>query len=909
MGKIIKLGEILKEIQPPKPPPQPPIYTCNVYIENVLTSVNGEIPVLFWEALYQRMSYEIPGAFFSQQFQNKHWDGRKHLFNKRHLTFPTGLFSILREVAADNRVELKVSDLRQKPSLGKSIPLIGISLRDYQLEAVDAILKKQRGMIRVATGGGKSLIAAELIGRLNIPTLVLIHKQDIFHQLVQTFKSSLGVKIGQIGCGIVYPEEITVGMIQTIHKAYGGSLKGVKDIDDDITVIPKPEIIKQFVERVGCVIVDEAHHCSCNIYDKVMRECGKAYYRVGFSATPFREDNADILLDAHTGARCVDLSASDLIVRGYLSKPTIYLWQFDHGRPTAYGYPHMYEQQVVNNIFRNRLVIKSVLKAMAAKKTSLVAVTRIEHGKLLEAMLKECVPGKVRFASGQIDSLERKQILADLNDRKIDVVIATTVFGEGIDCFNGETLVHTSQGVKEIANISKGDYVLGGSGTFEKVDNTIKKPYKGDLFSIKAAGMLPLKVTPNHPILAIPSKECIYKNSGTYTICHKCSIISCKDAFWKHYKKEWILAKDLKLNDLVAVKIPIFKKNIEKNIDIVPLLQKRKTFNIKSDKEKVWLRENSSTNRFLDLEDPDTYRLFGFFLSEGHADKGRVSFAFHTKETEYHKDIMQLGKRILGVNGIKIIKGNSTVIRFHRSWFKDIFDSLTDRTVNKKIPSFVFGASRECKGQLIKGMIQGDGHFCKKYSNGTIRYVSQSKKLIMQLRDLLLSEGIYGSIIFMKSNNTYGLNISGPYLSDLASLCKMNVYSSSKRKFKYHYSFEEGYIFVPIKTIETSHYDGFVYDVTLPESHSLSANGLIAHNCPSLDVLINAKANQSSVDSLQLIGRALRKTPTKNRVTIVDIYDDHCKYLGKHAKSRLNIYKTEPEFEIRKIKDENDLRF
>ena len=80
-------------------------------------------------------------------------------------------------------------------------------------------------------------------------------------------------------------------------------------------------------------------------------------------------------------------------------------------------------------------------------------------------------------------------------------------------------------------------------------------------------------------------------------------------------------------------------------------------------------------------------------------------------------------------------------------------------------------------------------------------------------------------------------------------------------------------------------------------------------DCPSLDVLVNAKANQSSIDSLQLVGRALRKTPTKDKVTVIDIYDDHCKYLGKHAKSRLKIYKSEPEFVIKKIKTPGDIIF
>jgi len=399
------------------------------------------------------MSYEVPGALYSQQFQNKHWDGRKKLFNKRGLSFPTGLFNHFRDACNAQGVSYDIDDTRIAPVLGERIPIKGIDLRDYQLEAADKALAKQRGMIRAATGAGKTEIIAELISRTNLPTLVLIHKQDIFHQLVERLEKRLGVPIGRIGCGEVAPQRITVGMIQTIHRAYGGTLQGLKDVENDKTEISKPELIKGVVENAQCVIIDECHHVAATIFGKVLVECKQAYYRWGFSASPFREDNADLLLDAHTGARCVDISASELIARGYLSKPTIYLYEFDHGRPNAFGYPHMYEQQVVNNTFRNKAVVRAALKAMAAGKTSLIAVTRIEHGRMLETMLKACAPGKIRFASGQIDSAERKKILADLNDRKIEIVIATTVFGEGIDCPSLDVLINAKANKSSIDSL------------------------------------------------------------------------------------------------------------------------------------------------------------------------------------------------------------------------------------------------------------------------------------------------------------------------------------------------------------------------------------------------------------------------------------------------------------------------
>ena len=403
---------------------------CTAHIGNIMTNITGDVPVEFWDALSFKMSYEVPGAQFSGVYRKGHWDGRKKLFNKRWLAFPTGLFNLFRETCDEFDIIYKVEDTRQVPNLGVPMILKNIQLRDYQIEAVETAFLKQRGMIRSATGSGKTEMIAGLLAKTNIPSLILIHKQDIFHQLVDRLGNRLGVPIGEIGCGKVYPQEITVGMIQTIHRAYGGTLRGLKDIDKDATTIPKPEIIKQFVNRVECVIIDECHHVAASIFGKVLSTCDKAYYRWGFSASPWREDNADLLLDAHTGAKCVDISATELINRGYLAKPTIYLYEYDHGRPSAFGYPHMYEQQVVKNTFRNKIV---------------------------------------GFASGQLSSTERRKILKDLNNKKINIAIATTVFGEGIDCPSLDMLINAKANKSAIDSLQLVGRALRKTKTKDKV--------------------------------------------------------------------------------------------------------------------------------------------------------------------------------------------------------------------------------------------------------------------------------------------------------------------------------------------------------------------------------------------------------------------------------------------------------
>ena len=78
----------------------------------------------------------------------------------------------------------------------------------------------------------------------------------------------------------------------------------------------------------------------------------------------------------------------------------------------------------------------------------------------------------------------------------------------------------------------------------------------------------------------------------------------------------------------------------------------------------------------------------------------------------------------------------------------------------------------------------------------------------------------------------------------------------------------------------------------------------VGMNFPELNVLINTKAQLSPVDWIQCLGRAMRKTPTKDTVTICDIFDYSCRYLTKHSNERLEILQQEPAFIIKQIDSE-----
>jgi superfamily II DNA or RNA helicase len=77
-------------------------------------------------------------------------------------------------------------------------------------------------------------------------------------------------------------------------------------------------------------------------------------------------------------------------------------------------------------------------------------------------------------------------------------------------------------------------------------------------------------------------------------------------------------------------------------------------------------------------------------------------------------------------------------------------------------------------------------------------------------------------------------------------------------------------------------------------------------NIPSMDVIIMAGGGKSNKQTIQRVGRALRKSKGKHIARIIDFYDADNGMLERHSKARMTTYKKEREFEIKPINKELD---
>lgn len=402
---------------------------------NNLTSKIENLPWDLEAVLKKNLSYEVPGAFFSPAMRNHGWDGRKYLYKKG--MFPTGLLRRVFDFCDGYNLPTTFEDLREKPKQGPPIPFSGELDHYSQQVPLEKAILAERGILRLPTGTGKTRLLCAIAARLNVPTLITTHRLDILEQIVEQAQDLLGVPIGVVQGKVREVRNITVGMLPSL----------VSCLDEGAHKRDATEVA-QFVETAGLWICDEAHHSASDTYFMLANRCFNAYWRYGLTATPYRTDNKTLLIEACLASKIVDITASDLIERKRLSRPYIWFIEWNAGQQKKQAsvvkqnialsgterYRKIKEEAIVRHPERNRIIVDIAVRRVKKGRTVLIAVTTIEHSRILYDLLKARLSEDVlRIAEGSVPKEIRKQYLQQLNEKKIMCVIATSVFGEGVN--------------------------------------------------------------------------------------------------------------------------------------------------------------------------------------------------------------------------------------------------------------------------------------------------------------------------------------------------------------------------------------------------------------------------------------------------------------------------------------------
>ena len=396
---------------------------ATITIHGSYSTLKGEFPR---SEVREELSFPVQGAEYSKAYQDGRWDGRKHLFNLRSGAFPTGLLRGLEGVLSASGVEYDVQDLRPIPAPSEAgFDLHGITFSypyDYQLETAKKMVEEKQGIVKVATGGGKTEIACAVTQYLGLRTLFLVPSRELMYQSQKRFMTRLGLtkkEVGIVGDGKWKP----------------GTMVTVASIDTLESRINEPEC-QQLLEDAEVLFLDECHGAGSNTYYTVATLC-PAYYRFGLSATPLdRTDGANMMLIAATGEMLCDIRLKFLVERGVCAGADIIFDKITEPvLKKNIRYPTAYKQGVTENFQLLEKVIQWTEVFTELGLNTLILVEQISHGKLIDDSLwtdaSQMIPHQ--FIHGTEDTETRKGALESFSNRNLPVLIASTILDQGVD--------------------------------------------------------------------------------------------------------------------------------------------------------------------------------------------------------------------------------------------------------------------------------------------------------------------------------------------------------------------------------------------------------------------------------------------------------------------------------------------
>ncbi len=319
------------------------------------------------------------------------------------------------------------------------------NIRDYQKTAIENVVQayvndhERKALVVLATGLGKTFVAAESLRRINlirkVRILVLAHTNPLVNQLEQAFwpflKPSQSTVVWN---GYEHPTEnelknsdMVFACVDTVNEA----VKRGKTYDFDV------------------ILVDECHHAGSATYQNVLSAYSvgtpDGSFLIGLTATPWRPDEADI--KAIFGDPRVSVDMVFGMKHGYLANVD-YRMHTDNidwnGLKNLNG-TSFSPKQINKSLFINQwddAVVEEFRKAWNEQTNprAIVFCGTIDHATTMRDKINAlgfcnaaAIFSVAKKSQERISLFEKNRILSDFSDGFINVICAVDIFNEGID--------------------------------------------------------------------------------------------------------------------------------------------------------------------------------------------------------------------------------------------------------------------------------------------------------------------------------------------------------------------------------------------------------------------------------------------------------------------------------------------
>jgi len=387
----------------------------------------------------------IENRWFNPLVRAKRWDGKISLYDWKNQTIPIGLFPQFIKFCQKFGYQYKVNFNREEilndisdDEFEKFYDAIfadtSYSPRDYQDECIKKSLRMKRGVIECPTASGKSLIIYSIIrfllGIAEGKILLIVPNISLVNQMFSDFKD-YGWKYCESNCALVF------------HKS--------KRINWECPVIISTwqSIYKRGIDFFGkfqAVIVDETHGAKSDSIQSCLKKCINAEYRIGLTGTMPEELINQFTIYGYLGPKLFEMTSSELIEKGILSKIKIANLLLQYPKETIYSYWHDDEGDIQQKEYQEELdiiygnpdrnkIFKYIINRLDKTQNILILCHKISHLKDIKKYLEDNFKERQIFEIyGQTEADERERIRQLTNVQGSTIILGTfATVGQGLN--------------------------------------------------------------------------------------------------------------------------------------------------------------------------------------------------------------------------------------------------------------------------------------------------------------------------------------------------------------------------------------------------------------------------------------------------------------------------------------------
>jgi Fe-S cluster assembly scaffold protein SufB len=384
------------------------------------------------------------------------------------------------------------------------------------------------------------------------------------------------------------------------------------------------------------------------------------------------------------------------------------------------------------------------------------------------------------------------------------------------ECLRGSTRVWTTEGFRAIKELGPGDEVFSLDETTREivVSHVVGQACSGEkeVFEITARGAK-IGASANHPFLVIRDERKAGRQRRRYAV-------------------RWLPVEALQPGDYVAIAtdLPEFG---EPALLLLPEGERGASFPLLSSEDLCWWA--------------------GVYIGDGYlhhrGDYTSVEIAVDASDDELVKEIQRVTKDLFGVT-LELATDRQRLCGRGTAALAEFIElnGLGGNAHTKRIPEWVFGATRVERLAFLAGYFDADGYIRSTPKAKDPVLTSANASLLEDARELALLCGIRGSSIIQTTSRHpfdrdrmmtgYQLHLSGPFdrlpcrSPRRADRLNKRVYghiyrSANGTTFRSHTSDMLG--FIRIDSIESAGVEP-VYDIEVAGHHNFVAEGFVVHN-------------------------------------------------------------------------------